>query len=243
MTEKQTNDNLIIWFNRSKLPKGVPNLNKAILKDTFDVVKPKKIPPQHWTLYNKYKMEFPPIDNKYAFPKEMYLVIESKTTKAIQFDYLDYNGYDVKFVSADFLCFLEEHGLTVGYEKAHLNIVNLQGELLVTKPYYALRFGLYDDDLFDFSKQTKVRGKLEFGGTFYVYPDMKLKENNPQRLVFCIAEFSYRNALIFKKTIVKDILANFYAPEIYNIKDFPFVYANQYNWEILPFDNEYKLRP
>ncbi|MDR2954130.1 MAG: immunity 43 family protein [Prevotella sp.] len=240
MKGDKTTTDLFIWYNRTKVSKGIPSFDKVILKNEFDLNKPKKIPEQAWTLYNALKMRFPVTEQKYKFPPEMYLVVLNNL-KDVCFDYIEHNN-NVKLVSEDFYNFLIKYGLNEGHEKANLTILNTKGELLADKKYFALRFCLYDDLLFDFNKQSKVRVVGEFSGTDYVYPNICLANEETVSSVFVIKEPSYRNALIFKKDILPAILNNFYAPEIYHLKDFPFVFENRSNWDTLPFDNDYKVK-
>ena len=228
---------LFIWYYRTNVPKGIPLMQKTILKDVFDLDKPKKVPEQPWMLYNSRTMGFPITDEKYQFPQEMYLVVLNNI-KEVCFDYVE-DDYKIKLVSQDFFQFLNQHGLDKGFEKANLTILNQKGELLTSKKYYALRFCLFDDQLFEFNKKEKIRIKREFGGTEYVYPQINLIEEKTQKSVFAFEESAYRKSLIFKGDLISEMLKNFYCPEIYSIKDFPYIYENQYNWDILPQKNEY----
>jgi hypothetical protein len=240
MKNELIEDDLYIWYNRTKLPKGFPLAGKYLLNNSFDIKNPRKISEQKWTLYNSYRMGFPPSDDKFKFPNNIYLVILDKQ-KDILFDYFDYE-YNVKLVSEKFLQFIQKNGLTKGYEEANLFIIDTKENLLSNRKYYALRFGLFDDNFFDFNKQNKISGKYEFGNQYIVYPNLSLKENKSNKYVYCLEEYSYRKAIIFKGFILNDILKTFYCPEIYKLKDFPFICANQYDWDLLPYDNDYKVR-
>lgn len=58
--------------------------------------------------------------------------------------------------------------------------------------------------------------------------------------IFALFSFCYNETLIFTKEVKDEILARFYAPGIYKAEDYPFVFNNQYKWDVVPFENEYK---
>jgi len=185
-------------------------------------------------------MDFPPKDVKYKFPDRLYLVFKKKM-KAILFDYCEF-GSNVKLVSNDFYKFMLDNGLDNGFEVADIDIVNKKNEALTNRKYYALRFGDFDDELFDFSDKTKQRGKHTFGGSYVIFPDLKLQDYNSTKNIFVLKSPAYNNSIIFKATVIERVFNDFYSPEIYKVSDFPAIYANQYDEELLPLDNKYKVK-
>jgi hypothetical protein len=230
---------LFIWFNRTKIPEGYPLKDDFILKDSFKKDKPKDIPTQQWKLYNPFKMEFPPVDG-YKFPSEMYMVITKASYKTIFFDYYGYSN-NVAFVSDKFLAFLQKNGLDDSYyEKAKLLVIDLGGNLLTTVDYWALRFGKFDDQSFDFHPETKKR--VAGIKNYFLYPEMDTVKTTFSKSVYYLSEFCYNTSLVFNKYAKDEIIGNFYSPEIYKASDFPYVYNNQYKWDILAYDNEFLVK-
>ena len=228
---------LFIWYNRDYLKKtGFPLRDKIKLFDTFDNKKNKFYSTSEWAVLSYRQMDFPPQEEKYKFPPKQFLIINQKF-KEILFDYIEYHS-DVKIVSENLLSFFREHGLIGGYETAQIEIVDKKGDILTDKKYFALRFGSYDDDFFDFNNKTKQRTKVH-GSTNDTYPDLVLKHKDIKQSIFVLSELSYRNSLILTRDVLDKMLNNFYMPEIYRISDFPYIYENQYD---LPFDNAYKLK-
>jgi hypothetical protein len=233
-------NNLYIWFQRTKLPKGHPLLNDILLKSNFDLKRPNiiHVGEDNWRNFNHYNMDFPPKDT-FAFPSEMYLLINKKKYKEINFDYLDYHYY-VKLVSENFISFLKENGLNKSYyEIASLNIIDLKGELMTKDKYYALRFGKFDDDLFNFNLESKKRA-AGLRDTF-IYPDMKIKTEITNKNIFVLFEFCYRDCLVLNEKGKNDVIKRYYSFEIYKAEDYPYIFNNQRNWELLPFDNSFKI--
>lgn len=229
-------EELFIWFNRTQLPVGYPLKDDTVFKPSFDAKNPKGMPDQPWKTFNHHKMSFPPTD-AHRFPVEMYLVV-TKKYPSIQFDYFDYSHY-VKLVSGRFLSFIQEKGLTSDYyEKATLHIVDVQGNSMAGEEYYALRFGKFDDQLFEFP----IEGRKRAAGLkdFFLYPNLSLKAPVEGKSIFALFEFCYNNTLVFTKEVKEEILDRFHYPEVYKAEDYPFVFNNQYKWDVLPFDNEYK---
>jgi hypothetical protein len=60
--------------------------------------------------------------------------------------------------------------------------------------------------------------------------------------VYYLSEFCYNTSLVFNKDAKDEIIGNFYSPEIYKASDFPYVYNNQYKWDILAYDNEFLVK-
>jgi hypothetical protein len=229
---------LYIWFNRTVLPKGYPIFGDYIFKSQFDIKNPKKVYDENWKRYSYLKMAYS-LKEDIKFPAEMYLIVIKKKYKSIFFDY--YNiGDHVRLVSEDFMLFLKENGLEESYyEIALLNVLNIEGESLVDKKFYALRFRKHDDNLFDFHFETKKRAAGIRDS--FLYPDMEIQNEVYNKNIFSLYEFCYNDTLILNEKGKIDVLTNFYAPQIYQAKDFPYIFNNQYKWDILPFDNKYNI--
>lgn len=233
-------NNLYIWFQRTKLPEGHPLLDDILLKSRFDLKRPNTIHvgEENWRNFNHYNMNFPPKDT-FAFPSEIYLIIKKKY-KEINFDYLDYHYY-VKLISDNFLSFLIKNGLNESYyEIASLNIIDLKGELMTKNKYYALRFGKFDDDLFNFEPESKKRA-AGLRNTF-LYPNIKIKTEIPDKNIFVLFEFCYRDCLVLSENGKNDIIKHYLSSDIYKSVDYPYVFNNQRNWELLPIDNSLKIK-
>lgn len=231
---------LYIWYYHAILPNGIPNSDNILLFDCYDSVKDKFHSTSEWRKVDFTPMDFPPAENKYKFPDRLYLVLKKKM-KNISFDYCEF-GSNVKLVSDDFYRFLLDNGVDSGFEVAAVDIVNKKNERMTDRKYYALRFGDFDDELFDFSEKTKLRGKHSFGGSYITFPDLKLQDSNTTKNVFVLKSPAYNNGIIFKATLIDRVLHDFYSPEIYRLSDFPIIYANQNNEELLPLDSKYKVK-
>jgi hypothetical protein len=190
-----------------------------------------------WAVMEYKSLPFPPIEEKYKFPERQFLIIKKKM-KEVLFDYIEYR-YNTKIFSLELLNYLKTNGLNYGYETSELIVIDKSGNELTGKKYFALRFGSFDDDLFDFNEKTKQRTKVH-GSTNYTFPDIKLKNYCNEKSVFVLNEFSYRNAVIIKGSLINELL-KYYKTEIYKISDFPYIYENQYDEKILPVNNEYKI--
>ena len=141
---------LFIWFYRGYVPqKGVPMNDDIIMFDTFDNIKNTFINKSEWMVMDYKPLPFPPIDERYKFPEKQFLVIKKKI-KEVLFAYIEYR-YNVKIFSMELLTDLKNNGLNDGYETAELLIVDKLGNKLTEKKYFALRFGSFDDDLFNFN--------------------------------------------------------------------------------------------
>lgn len=218
--------------------RGIPLSDDIALFDTFDINKKSKFSNNsEWRVFDYKPMPFPPIENKYTFPKHLYLVFKKKI-KDVLFDYIEF-GSNVKIVSESFYHFLLDHKMDSGFEKSELTLVNKQGIEVSNKKYYALRFGIFDDDKFDFDEKTKKR--IKHGSTFYVFPNLNLKDFSIDKQVFCISPLPYRESLILKADLINKILQNFHDPEIYDLSKFPFIYENLYDEDILPIKNQYRI--
>lgn len=229
---------LFIWFNRTRVPEGYPLKDDFILKNSFKKDKAKEIPTQQWKLFNPFKMKFPPVDD-YKFPSEMYMVIIKVSNKKILFDYYGYSN-NVAFASDKFLGFLQKNGLDDSYyEKAKLRVIDLEGNVLTSGDYWALRFGKFVDHLFDFHPEAKKR--VAGVKNYFLYPEMDLIKTIPSKNVYYLSEFCYHTSIVFGKDVKEGVVEKFYSPEIYKISDFPYVYNNQYKWDILPSDNEFLI--
>ncbi|OUP36208.1 hypothetical protein [Bacteroides sp. An19] len=229
-------NNLFIWFNRTKMPIGYPNKNDFIIKSTFDKNKPKYIPNQIWKLYSLSMGN--PSQSKYKFPTDLYMVITNKSYKEIYFDYYGYD-YNIAFISDQFFDFIRNNGLPDSYyEIAELHILNLDGIYLTNNKYKAIRFIKSDDLLFDFDINTQKRAA---GVKHFLYPNLKLIKKVTNKKIYYISQFCYNESIIFDLDIKNNIISNFKHPQIYKISDFPYIYNNQYKWDILPFDNTFLI--
>lgn len=237
---KNMENKLFISFQRGYLKmEGVPLSDDIVLFDSFDGSKRAKFfSLSEWRALDYKDIPFPPVEEKYKFPEHLFLTFKKKQ-KNIDFHYLEY-GSDVKILSADFFNFLLENGLNKNqFELADIKIVDVDGNSLTEKKYVALRFGLFDDNLFDFNKQTSIRTKVN-GSTNYLFPDIKLRDGGARK-VFVLKDFAYRASIVFsKQSVISEILKTFKGIDIYSIEDFPFVYSNQYDEEILPLNNHLK---
>jgi hypothetical protein len=227
---------LFIWFNRTQLPDGYIPIEDIIFKNDFDIKKPKFMPEQPWKMYDAQIHGAPPEKEK-EFPKKMYLVSTKKNNQKVKFDFYGIDD-SVILVSSKFMSFILENGIDESYyEIAQLFVIDTNGNSLIDDDYYALRFVKFDDDKIDFGLETKKRAAgLK---NYFLFPDMKLLSPSPNKNVFYVSQLCYRNSLIFTESIVKHILENFYFPQLYNVKDFPFIFNNKRNWDILPLKNEY----
>ena len=235
------NNNLFICFQRGFIKrKNIPLTDDIILFDTYDLLKKTKFSNiSEWRKLDYLGIPFPPAEANYQFPKELYLVFKKKQTD-FQFNYLEY-GSDVKILSVDLFNALGDNGLSKEqYECAALQLVDKSGNQLSEKKYCALRFGNFNDEQFIFNKQTAVKTKIN-GSTNYLYPDLALKQSIP-RNIFMLKEFSYRNSFIIAGIDTATALAKKFTDlDIYSIKDFPFIYQNQYNEDELPVNNRFTL--
>ena len=232
-------EELYIWYNRNYLKKeGFPLSDNITLFDTFESANVRFKNISEWAVLSYRDISFPPENEKYKFPLKQFLVLKQKI-KTISFDYIEYHS-NVKIVSESFLNFLKYNGLeTNQYEIAELTIVDKNGKLLTEKKYFALRFGTFDDELFDFNEPTKRRTKVH-GSTNYLFPDLSLKYLLPGKSIFVLKHFSYRETIIFKECVLDSVI-QFQSPEIYKLKDFPYIYENQYDEELLPIKNQYQI--
>lgn len=221
---------LFVTFQRGHIKrKGIPLLDDITLFDTYDPSKMTKFyTDSQWRTLDYKNLPFPPEEKEYKFPSELYLVFKKKQTD-FQFNYLEY-GSDVKILSLDFFRELSNNGLDKGqYEYSTLKLVNKEGNQLTDRKFFALRFGKFDDDKFDLNQKTSVRSKVN-GSTNYIYPDLALITESLDKHVFVLKEFAYRASFVFDgKEFVTNIVDKFKDIDIYNTKDFPFIYDNQYD--------------
>lgn len=230
---------LYIWFNRTQLPKGYPLQSDFILKSQFDLEQPRKIYDEKWKMYNRFNSEYS--TGEFQFPCEMFMVVTKKKYKEIDFDYYSCDvGISIKFVSESFLNFLSTNGIDENYYKqAKLNVIDLSGNSLVSKNYYALRFIKSDDTLFDFQKDTFKRA----AGirNHFLYPFMELKRNIVGKNVFSLFEFCYEETLILNEVAKEYVLKHFSNPQLYKAEDYPLIFNNQRDYEMLPYNNSYLI--
>lgn len=232
---------LFICFQRGFIKaQNIPLTDDIVLFDTLDLEKRTKFYNcSEWRKLDYINVAFPPQEAKYQFPQWLYLVFKKKQ-KEFSFNYLEY-GSDVKILSEDLYQTLCDKGLSKEqYEYAELKLSDKNGNLLSEKKYCALRFGKFDDELFDFNKQTVVRTKVN-GSTNYLYPDLKLSKTS-QKKIFVLKEFCFRNSFLIEGTeLATQLSEKFIDLDIYHIADFPFVYNNQYDDNELPQNNKFKI--
>lgn len=230
---------LYIWFNRTQLPKGYPLQSDFILKSQFDLEQPRKIYDEKWKMYNRFNSEHP--TGEFQFPCEMFMVVTKKKYKEINFDYYSCNvGASVRFVSESFLNFLSANGIDKSYyEQAKLNVLDLAGNNLVSKNYYALRFIKGDDTLFDFHKDNFKRAVGI--RNYFLYPLMELKHSVADKNVFSLLELCYEDTFILDEIVKEYVLNHFSSPQLYKVEDYPFVFNNRLNYEVLPYNNSYLI--
>jgi hypothetical protein len=222
---------LFIWFpTLENQPKGMPNIEENSLVEKYDPKKGVEGMDYDWMDYDFIKNGFPPKSTDHKLPEKLIYVI--KKHKELLFDYLNFNG-DILIVSDVFLDFLDEKGFKNCYEKASLKVVNKKGEDMINKKnYFAIRIGQFDDNLFDFVEKGKVKLKSLVGKSKdFLYPNMKLKDDSSSKEMFIVNEFCYKGYFIFNENIKKEIMSNFYSPEIYSIKEYPALYKNEFEFD------------
>lgn len=233
---------LFVSFQRNYIKrKGIPLVDDIILFDSFDSSKRTKFySDSEWRTLDYKDIPFPPEEKKYRFPEELYLVFKKKQND-FQFNYIEY-GSDVKILSLDLFELLSDNGLENDhYEYSTLKLVDKEGRLLTDRKYCALRFGKFDDNMFELNKQTSFRTKVN-GSTNYIYPDLELTAEKQEKKIFVLKEFAYRKSFVFYSVnLVTDLVAQFSDIDIYNTKEFPFIYDNQYDEEVIPLQNDYKI--
>jgi len=178
--------------------KGIPRSIEVMIQDTPD----KNGSPGEWALYSA-KHDYPPTGEK-VFPKELYLQIPA--SHKITFDFLGWNEA-VKIVSEAMLQFLNEQGLTEGYELGSLTVVSKKEEVIETeKKYFALRFFRFDEDLLDFGnrEEVEVKNSADENRKIALYPNMRIKEGVDKK-IFVLDDFDYyhtfNQSLIFTEEI------------------------------------------
>ncbi|SHG43261.1 Imm43 family immunity protein [Pedobacter caeni] len=230
---------LYIAFNRHYLKrKGTPLTDDIVFFDSYDPNKRSKFfNESEWRTYHHSSSPFPPIEAKFKMPSKLYLLLKKKE-KEILFDYLDY-GFHIKIVSKEFYDFLCKHGLDKNsYEKSKLDLVDKDRSKLSNRTYYALRFGKFDNDHFDFHKESKIRTKVN-GSTQYLYQDLELKQDI-DKAVFVLVESAYERVFIIKgQKVLEEAKKQFIGIDFYDAHDFPFVFQHQYDDDILPIVNSY----
>lgn len=230
---------LYIAFNRSYLKrKGTPLTQDIVFFDSYDPNKRFKFfSESEWRTYHHSSPTFPPVEAKFKMPSKLYLLLKKKE-KEISFDYLDF-GFYVKILSKEFYDFLCKHGLDETlYERSILDLVDKDSNKLSSRTYYALRFGKFDNDHFDFHKESKIRMKVH-ANTQYLYPDLELKQDI-EKAVFVLVESAYEHVFIIKgEKALDEAKKQFTGIDFYDAHDFPFVYQHQYDEDILPLVNSY----
>lgn len=70
---------------------------------------------------------------------------------------------------------------------------------------------------------------------------MELKQNIVDKNVFSLFEFCYEETLILNEVAKEYVLKHFSNPQLYKAEDYPFIFNNQHNYEILPYNNSYLI--
>jgi hypothetical protein len=237
-----------------------PPIAAYIFESKFDIKKPKKYNDyeEHWK--HTFMADYVQGSGKYKFPDEMYFVVTYKKYKKIDFDYFSILR-KVRIVSENFLSFLNNNGIDDSYyEKAILHIIDLKGQTLTDKNYFALRFwhNKDDKDYFNLHKETEKAPiddlesyfdaldggtgdnvKKDISSDNSLYPDIELKKYMKGKNVFILNDFNYAETLIFTENVKDYILENFCSPEIYKAEDFPKVFDNSYLQK--PENNKYRM--
>lgn len=223
-------NNLFIWFYTiGRRPVGVPQNDEMWLVEHF--VPGEKIPGLNysWMLYNPNKHGFPATENQYLFPKELDFVIENNLE--LKFDWLLFHR-NIMIVSSRFLNYLIHKKKNLHFEVSKLNVWYKNGsEYHGGTVYYSIRIGRFDDVEFNFNTQAKVRA-IGLQG-FFLYPQIAAKENLSSDISF-LQEFCYTDGLILTEEARVEVLQKFYAPEVYAISEYPFVFNNRHHVERLP---------
>jgi len=96
-------------------------------------------------------------------------------------------------------------------------------------------------DSFDPAKRTKFYSTSEWKTLDYK-DDLQLKVQAPIITIFVLREFAYRSSFVFSNIDFVRRLGTQFGVESYNAKDFSFIYEHQYEEDIIPLDNSYKIK-
>lgn len=231
-------EQLLIWsYGIENLPKGVFETRFFNIYDTYDNIKHRFKNEKRWMFiapggsynYTIYEQEL---------PTNLYLVCNKKINN-IQFDYCDAtNSCELKIVSDRLLHFIQKNGLIKGYDITSIKLVNKKNEILTDKKYYGLRFKYFDNDLFIHNNDLKINSCGN--NIFTLYPNMRLKETAKNRAFFVMKGVEYSKTLIFKSSIINEILENFYMPEIYTTSDYATIWWDRQKY---PYGNNLQITP
>jgi Immunity protein 43 len=207
-------------------PSTIPVIEDRWLCENFEVGKAIEPMTYPWLKYVPKKHGFP-VPEDLRMPDRLILVVQKQ--KEIVFDYYRYKE-NLLVVSEPFLKFLDGNGVGGHFERAGLSIVHKKGSPLeVSRKYFLIRFGVFDDDKFVFDRTTAVRPTKD-EKDFLLYPGLQFKEGvKPDRELFFLQEFCYRGFPVFTGSVKMKIESEFYHPEIYGLQEFPKVYKQQFN--------------
>jgi hypothetical protein len=214
---------LFVWFYRTaERPRGVPQPLDTVLAEQF---RPGQSLPGFdypWVGYNPYQMAFPPAAPALRLPEHLFLVV--RKTRAVHFDFLPFKG-EYKIVSQRFLDYLKQHGPPASYETAKLTVVNPAGQSIAHQPYYALRFGRFDDERLQLGSAVGAEGLRNR----FLYRAISLPAPTDQA-VFVVQNFCYQDALLLTAQARQDVERQFYCPSIYSAAEFVDLYQQNYRW-------------
>jgi hypothetical protein len=216
---------LFVWFYQaSNLPKGVPFSLNTTLSEEFNPKKPMPGFDYPWVRYNHYAMDFPPPSPELQLPEHLFFVV--KKEKELLFDFITFKG-SYKIVSKDFLEYLETSDVLKNYEVASLTVVSNTGKSITKKEYFALRFGIFDDDLINFNELSKLA--VPNLRSRFVYEDIKANKKI-ERDLFFVDNFCYQETILLTEKAKAEIQKRFYCPIIYSSKEFTTAYIQDNDW-------------
>lgn len=214
---------IFVWFYRAaSRPKGVPFHLDTMLAEQVKLSGSLPGFDYPWVRYNPYQMDFPPTDPALRLPEHLFFIV--KKEKEVVFDFLHFKN-EYKIVSQRFLDYLEWHGPQNTYEKAQLTVVNTAGKSIAKQPYYALRFGLFDDNKLSFKNEAAATGLANR----FLYRDITLAAPTGQDLFFA-RNFCYQETVLVTADAKRDLERMFYSPEIYPATKFIEVYQADNAW-------------
>jgi hypothetical protein len=205
--------NILNWYDRPYTPKGIPERTDATYTDVFNPKKPMAAHLAPWLDYHP-SMPFPPVKEDLKLPAHMYMVV--KKNKTISFDFFSFNA-EKKVVSKKLLDFIQEQGLSDGYEISEASIVNTKGELLTKNPYYFLRVSRFQDEQLNFVDSSKtIIAKMQDEA---LYNEIHLAKNTKQKVFFSPKTF-YSNSLLIDESLANIVKNEFYMPALYSAPEY-----------------------
>lgn len=70
---------------------------------------------------------------------------------------------------------------------------------------------------------------------------MELEHSVADKNVFSLLEFCYEDTFILDEVVKEYVLNHFSSPQLYKVEDYPFVFNNRLNYEVLPYNNSYLI--